>query len=268
MAHSLTHNTNLRNLSLNNCKLLDDTDAVHIAQALQTNTTLLELHIANMRLKDAGVSAISDAIMHNTTLTKLSVADVSMTDTGVVALVTIPLVSSTIRSLSLVKDGFGCSDTSYCVHKRRGAKALAMMLSRNIDLEELRMCRMTHPSAQFRMSSGLAEALRINPKLHTIHLSFSNLRAEDLREFIRGLYTNVTLKVCIRTYVYMKTCTNTYVMHAYIYIYIYIYIFIYIHTHIHTLVYMHIYMQAHIHTYLHIHTDAYIHTYTHKVTGN
>lgn len=53
-----------------------------LIEALRSNTSLLELNVANNGLNDQDMDCLSDALVYNTTLQKLALNDNNFTDEG------------------------------------------------------------------------------------------------------------------------------------------------------------------------------------------
>ena len=106
---------------------IGDNGIVHIATALQTNTTITELNISRCRLSGKGVKSLARAIAVNRSLQELNISGNKIGDNGIAH-----IAAALHTNITMI-----CLVISHCNMSDEGAESLARALAMNTSLQEL-----------------------------------------------------------------------------------------------------------------------------------
>ena len=106
---------------------IGDNGIVHIATALQKNTTMKELDVHKCSISDVGAKSLAEAIAGNTSIRLLNISDNKIGDNGIVHIATALQKNTTMKELDVHK----CSISDV------GAQSLAEAIAGNTRLEYL-----------------------------------------------------------------------------------------------------------------------------------
>ena len=159
LSYMLQTNHTLLKLNITNCGI-DSFWARPIADGLNCNRILSELHMSRNPIRDDGAIVLAQMLKINKSLTVLDISECSITEVGVRHLADPLCVNSTLKTLNL----------SYNAVKDEGAIALGQMLTKNHTLRnlELVVCSITEVGV-----NSLASALCSNSSLETIYLNYN-----------------------------------------------------------------------------------------------
>ena len=163
LSYMLQTNHTLLKLNITNCGI-DSFWARHIADGLNCNRILSELHMSRNPIRDDGTIALAQILKINKSLTVLDISECFISEVGVGHLADALCANSSLETLNL----------SYNAVKDKGAIALAQMLTKNHTLRnlELVVCSITEVGV-----NSLASALCSNSSLDTIDLNY-NLKGD------------------------------------------------------------------------------------------
>ncbi|KAL1512428.1 hypothetical protein AB1Y20_005683 [Prymnesium parvum] len=155
--------------------------AAHIAEALKTNATLTSLHLHNSNIGGEGAAHIAEALKTNATLTSLHLEGNEIGDEGAAHIAEALKTNATLTSLNL-----------------RGAPPLRRRDRHATRPTALRPCLALHLSHTRNKigdegAAHIAEALKTNATLTSLHLTSNNIGAEGAAHIAETLKTNTTL---------------------------------------------------------------------------
>ncbi len=179
LAEALGSNSSLLELIIHNCNVRD-AGTQHLANALKSNTTLQKLALIENKITDAGAQHLANALKTNTTLHKLTLSNNNISDIGVQYLANALKTNTTLHKLILSKNKI--TDI--------GAQYLANVLKTNTTLKELTLGNnITDIGAQY-----LANALEINTSLKKLKLSDNKIGDAGAKHLANALEINTSLK--------------------------------------------------------------------------
>ena len=127
-------------------------DACDLAEALKTNTTLLQFYASGHPIGLAAIQAFAAMLKRNVTLKKLCIGDAEMGDLGIIALAEGLRENKALVELDLERRGFGPD----------GAVALSTVLELHPSLEVLNISRNElNDQSITALSQGLAKAINL-----------------------------------------------------------------------------------------------------------
>ena len=106
---------------------IDDEGVAHIAKALQTNTTMKVLDVAECDITDKGVESLSRALAASSSLEKLGISSNFLGDNGIAHIAIALQANTTMKVLHVADCGMSC----------KGAESLGRALTASSSLEEL-----------------------------------------------------------------------------------------------------------------------------------
>ena len=166
-------------LNLSNDLGLDE--ALALAEALKTNTTIQSLNLSYNKLGPEVDIALAEVLKTNTTLQTLNLKHNNFGPEGFVALAEALKINTTLQSLNLQSSKL----------EGEGALALAEALKTNTTLQTLNL---KWNNINPEEALALAEALKTNTTLQTLDLSGNSLGPEGVLALAEALKTNTTLQ--------------------------------------------------------------------------
>ena len=199
---SLHQNVSLASLNLSHTDLTatNPDTAKSLTAMLRVNKSLKNLDLSmNKSLSDSGAFCIFKGLEHNTSLVNLNLAEIGMTTEDPLkrfkSLTKMLKVNKTLTHLNLSNNS---SWTSRCENLTIISN-IFQGLQQNTTLIELRINDMMITDGD---AACIAQAMRCNRCLHTLHMRFPLIRGEGLSCILDSLIFNTSLKILYLTDTY------------------------------------------------------------------
>lgn len=191
IANALKNNTKCKHLNLKNYFSQDRQPATRLREALETNSTLQQLHLSNVDFGDSSIEPICEALKKNKTMLVLSLMFIPFGENGCKALGEALEQNATLQTLYLIDNQFeeaGCKALKKALEKNStlihlhistnpigdaGAKALAT--TKQMQLLELNLLDADIGDIG---AEAISELLRVNNKLLSLELHHNRIKCK------------------------------------------------------------------------------------------
>ena len=180
LAEALKTNTTIQSLNLSYNKLGPEVD-IALAEVLKTNTTLQTLNLEHNNFGPEGFLALAEALKINTTLQSLNLQSSKLGGEGALALAEALKTNTTLQTLNLKWNNINPEE----------ALALAEALKTNTTLQ---MLDLSGNKLGPEGAEALAEALKANTTLTTLDLSTNDFGTKGALALAEALKTNAALQ--------------------------------------------------------------------------